>query len=160
SRTHAVAMALRQGLLDEDDHTVKRLADTVTTVPFVDLAATHAGVPGAIVGDIVGLIASSAFTNGPQVRQFEEAFSAYCGRAECVGVASGLDALRLALLACGLEAGDQVIVPAFTFAATLEAVLQAGGEPVLVDIAEEDYALDPAAVEAAVTPRTRVLLPV
>jgi dTDP-4-amino-4,6-dideoxygalactose transaminase len=159
SRTHAVAIALRQGLI-EGDPPAGGLGDTVTTVPFVDLAQSHTGISGAIVGDIVELIETGAFTNGPQVRQFERAFAQYCGRTECVGVASGLDALRLGLLAAEIKPGDQVIVPAFTFAATVEAVVQAGGEPVLVDVGEDDYNLDPEAVEAALTPRTRFLLPV
>ena len=75
----------------------------------------------------------------------------YCGADHCVGVASGLDALRLALIAAGIEPGDEVIVPANTFVATLEGVTQAGGVPVLVDVSERDYNLDPAAVE----PRSR-----
>ena len=77
-----------------------------------------------------------------------------------MGVASGLDALRLALVAAGIEPGDEVLVPANTFIATVEAVTQAGGRPVLVDVSEHDYNLDPAAVEAALTPRSRFLLPV
>jgi dTDP-4-amino-4,6-dideoxygalactose transaminase len=77
-----------------------------------------------------------------------------------VGLASGLDALRLALLASGLEPGDEVIVPAATFVATLESVTQAGGVPVVVDVAESDYCLDPAAAAAALGDRTRALMPV
>jgi dTDP-4-amino-4,6-dideoxygalactose transaminase len=160
SRTHAVALALRQGLLEEDPLPARRVIDAVTTVPFVDLGPTHSGISGAIVGDVVELLETGAFTNGPQVRQFERAFAEYCGCVDSVGVASGLDALRLAFLAAGIEPGDQVIVPAFTFAATIEAVLQAGGEPVLADVGERDYNLDQAAVEEAVTPHTRFLLPV
>ena len=160
SRTHAVAIALRQGLLEEDRLPARELAERAPSVPFVDLGPAHAGIAGAIVGDIVGLVGTGAFTNGSQVRQFEKAFAEYCGCANCVGVASGLDALRLALLAGGIEPGDEVIVPAYTFAATIEAVVQAGGEPVLVDVGERDYDLDPAAVEGALTTRTRWLLPV
>jgi dTDP-4-amino-4,6-dideoxygalactose transaminase len=73
---------------------------------------------------------------------------------------SGLDALRLALLAAGIESGDEVIVPASTFVATLESVTQAGGRPVVVDVGESDWNIDPAAVEAAVTPQTRFIMPV
>jgi dTDP-4-amino-4,6-dideoxygalactose transaminase/DNA-binding CsgD family transcriptional regulator len=160
SRTHAVAIALGQGLLEDDQLPALGLADAATSVPFVDLSATHAGISGAIVGDIIGLVETGAFTNGPQVRQFEKAFAEYCGCTNCIGVASGLDALRLALLACGIEQGDEVIVPAYTFAATIEAVVQAGGEPVLADVSERDYNLDPAAVEDVLTPTTRFLLPV
>jgi dTDP-4-amino-4,6-dideoxygalactose transaminase len=93
------------------------------------------------------------------VRELETAFAAYCGTAHTVGLASGLDALRLGLQAAGIQRGDEVVVAANTFVATLEAVTQAGGKPVVVDAAEEDYNLDPAAVEAALSERTRFLMP-
>ncbi len=133
---------------------------TAPAVPFLDLRPSHEALKAAILADISDLIDAGTFTNGPQVREFEDAFAAYCGTEHCVGVASGLDALRLALIAAGLEPGDEVIVPALTFVATFEAVTQAGGIPVLVDVSETDYCLDPAAVEAAIGPRTRFLLPV
>jgi dTDP-4-amino-4,6-dideoxygalactose transaminase len=129
-------------------------------VPFLDLAPTHAPLKEALLEEIGELFDTGAFTNGPAVGRFEEAFAAYCGVDHCVGVASGLDALRLGLLATWLEAGDQVIVPAATFVATLEAVCQAGGVPVLADISDDDYGLDPAAAAAAVDSRTRALMPV
>ena len=129
-------------------------------VPFLDLAPTHAPLKEALLEEIGELFDTGAFTNGPAVGRFEEAFAAYCGVDHCVGVASGLDALRLGLLATWLEAGDQVIVPAVTFVATLEAVRQAGGVPVLADISDDDYGLDPAAAAAAVDSRTRALMPV
>jgi dTDP-4-amino-4,6-dideoxygalactose transaminase len=129
-------------------------------VPFLDLAPTHAPLKEALLEEIGELFDTGAFTNGPAVGRFEEAFAAYCGVDHCVGVASGLDALRLGLLATWLEAGDQVIVPAATFVATLEAVRQAGGVPVLADISDDDYGLDPAAAAAAVDSRTRALMPV
>ena len=78
----------------------------------------------------------------------------------CIGLASGLDALRLALISCQLVPGDEVIVPAMTFVATFEAVTQAGGVPVVVDVREDDYCLDPAAAELAVSSRTRAVVPV
>jgi dTDP-4-amino-4,6-dideoxygalactose transaminase len=129
-------------------------------VPFLDLAPSHAPLKDAILADIAALVDAGAFTNGPAVASFERDFAEYCGVAQCVGVASGLDALRLALLALGLERGDEVIVPANTFVATFEAVTQAGGVPVPVDVLESDYNLDTVAVEAAVGPRTRFVLPV
>ena len=131
-----------------------------STVPFFDPGPSFAVLKSAFVADISELIDSGAFINGPQVAAFESAFAEYCGTEHCVGVASGLDALRLALIAGGLEPGDEVIVPANTFVATLEAVTQAGGVPVLVDIGERDWNMDPAAVEAALTERTRFLMPV
>jgi dTDP-4-amino-4,6-dideoxygalactose transaminase len=129
-------------------------------VPFLDLAPSHAELAPALLEDFARLIESGGFTNGPAVAEFEQAFAAYCGTADCVGTASGLDALRLGLFAAGIEPGDEVIVPANTFIATLEAVAQAGGTPVLADASEEDYNLDPDAAEAAVGPRTRFVMPV
>jgi dTDP-4-amino-4,6-dideoxygalactose transaminase len=129
-------------------------------VPFLDLRPVHEPLKAGILADIAELIDSSAFTNGPALRRFETAFARFCGTRECVGVASGLDALRLGLLAAGIEPGDEVIVPAHTFVATFEAVTQAGGVPIPVDVGEDDYNLDVAAVEAAVGPATRFVLPV
>ena len=120
----------------------------------------HRPLEQALLDDIAQLLRSGAFTNGPAVAQFEEAFAAYCGVDHCVGVGSGLDALRLGLTATGIEPGAEVVVPAATFVATLEAVTQAGGVPVVVDVSEEDYCLDPAGVAAAVGPRTHALMPV
>jgi dTDP-4-amino-4,6-dideoxygalactose transaminase len=139
---------------------VKQIADPGVAVPFLDLSHMHAPVRDALVREIGELIDSGAFTNGPIVSSFEADFAAYCGVDHCVGTASGLDALRLALLAGGIEQGDEVIVPAATFVASLEAVTQAGGVPILVDVCESDYGLDPGATSAAVGPRTRFLLPV
>jgi len=131
-----------------------------TIVPFFDPGPSFAVLKSTFVDEIGELIDSGAFINGPQVAAFETAFADYCGANHCVGVASGLDALRLALIAGGLEPGDEVIVPANTFVATLEAVTQAGGVPVLADVSESDWNIDPAAVEAALTNRTRFLMPV
>jgi dTDP-4-amino-4,6-dideoxygalactose transaminase len=129
-------------------------------VPLVDLRRVHEELEDEIVSAIRELIQSSAFTNGPQVAEFEDAFASFCGTRFAVGVASGLDALRLALLAAGLREGDEVLVPANTFIASFEAVTQAGGTPVPVDVTESDYNLDVAAAEPAVTPRARFVLPV
>ena len=129
-------------------------------VPFLDLGRLHRDLKSDVLAAVSELVDSSAFTNGPQVRQFEQAFAAWCGASRCVGTASGLDALRLALLSAGIERGDEVVVPANTFVATFEAVTQAGGQPVPADVTEEDYNLDPEAVAAAIGPRTRFLLPV
>ena len=139
---------------------VKQIAHPGVAVPFLDLRPMHAPVRDELVREIGELIDSGAFTNGPVVASFEADFAAYCGVEHCVGVASGLDALRLALLAGGLEPGDEVVVPAGTFVATVEAVTQAGGVPVLADVSQGDYGLDPSAAGAAVSPRTRFLLPV
>ncbi|MBM2822537.1 MAG: putative pyridoxal phosphate-dependent enzyme apparently involved in regulation of cell wall [Thermoleophilia bacterium] len=131
-----------------------------TAVPFVDLSHAHAAIKHDLLQAVANLVDSGQFVNGPQVAELEAEFAAWCGASHCVGTASGLDALRLGLLASGLESDDQVIVPAMTFVATAEAVTQAGGRAVLADISDADWNLDPAAAEAAVTERTRFLLPV
>ena len=130
------------------------------TVPFLDFAPMHGPLQAAMLDDIAQLLQSGAFTNGPAVAAFEEAFAAYCGVEHCVGVGSGLDALRLGLVATGIEPGAEVVVPAATFVATLEAVTQAGGVPVVVDVSEDDYCLDPEGVAAVVGSRTHALMPV
>jgi dTDP-3-amino-3,4,6-trideoxy-alpha-D-glucose transaminase len=132
----------------------------VPHVPLLDLRPSHKLVAAPILADIARLIDSNEYTNGPQVDEFERAFAGYCGTAECVGLASGLDALRVGLVAAGIEPGDEVVVPANTFVATLEAVTQAGGRPVVVDVTDHDYNLDVAEVEAAIGSRTRFVLPV
>jgi dTDP-3-amino-3,4,6-trideoxy-alpha-D-glucose transaminase len=130
------------------------------SVPFLDLAPVHGPLREQILADVAALLDSGAFTNGPPVAEFERAFATYCGRRRCVGLANGTDALKLALLAGGLAPGDEVVVPANTFVATFEAVLQAGGVPVPADVSESDYNLDPETAAEAVTERTEFLLPV
>jgi dTDP-4-amino-4,6-dideoxygalactose transaminase len=138
------------------------LTDAALTlpVPFLDLRASHDELKADLLAEFGRLIDSNAFTNGPAVGAFEDAFAAYCKRAACVGVASGLDALRLVLIAGGLAAGDEVLVPANTFIATFEAVSQAGGTPVPVDVSEVDLNIDVEAARAAIGPRTRFVMPV
>jgi dTDP-4-amino-4,6-dideoxygalactose transaminase len=132
----------------------------MASVPFVDLQLMHAGLRDALLADFAELLDSGAFSNGPAVSAFERAFADSCGTSTSVGVASGLDALRLGMLAVGLEPGDEAIVPANTFIATVEAISQAGARPILVDASEDDYNLDLAAAASAVTERTRFLVPV
>jgi dTDP-4-amino-4,6-dideoxygalactose transaminase len=135
-------------------------APDLAEVPFLDLAAVHQPLKERVLADVAELIDSSAFTNGPAVLDFEAAFARFCGARDCVGLASGLDALRLGLLAAGIQPHDEVIVPSHTFVATIEAVVQAGGEPRLADVSEHDYNLAVDAVEAAIGPRTRFIMPV
>src|SRR3954452_9527525 len=123
-------------------------------VPFLDLGCVHAGLKTQILDDIGALLDSGAFTNGPAVGEFERAFAAYCGRRDCVGVANGTDAIRLALVGAGIAPGDEVIVPANTFVATFESICQAGGVPVPVDVTEADYNLDVAEAESSLSHRT------
>ena len=131
-----------------------------TRVPFVDLSVVHLPLLESLLDDLRGLIESGAFSNGPHVGAFEDAFADYVGTAHCVGVSSGLDALRLALLALDPRPGDQVLVPAHTFAATFEAVVQAGAVPVPVDAGVPDFQIDVDAAAAAVIERTIAVLPV
>lgn len=130
------------------------------TVPFVDLSSSTEAVRSGLLADVAELLDGGAFVNGPAVEAFEREFAAACGRRFGVGAASGLDALTIGLRALGLEAGDEVVVPAMTFVATFEAVVHARGRVVVVDVGEDDAGLDPAGAAAAVGPNTRFLLPV
>ncbi len=129
-------------------------------IPLVDLPSQYRSIREEVDAAIAGVVARGAFILGPETRAFEQAFAAYCGVAHGVGVGSGTDALLLALRALGLRPGDEVLVPAMTFVATAATVLHAGGTPVFVDVRPDDLLLDAAAAEAALTPRTRGLLPV
>ena len=135
------------------------MKDTVA-VPFVDLGQATAAIRPGFISDLEGILDRNAFLNGPVVARFEEEFALACGRAHCVGLASGLDALRLGLLGLGIEPGDEVIVPAMTFVATFEAVVQAGGRPVVVDVRPDDAGLDVGAIAGAAGPRARFVMPV
>jgi dTDP-4-amino-4,6-dideoxygalactose transaminase len=137
-----------------------RAVTAAPSVPFLDLGRVHAGLKDELLDAFARLIDSGQFTNGPEVAQFEAEFARYCGTEHCVGVASGLDGLRLALLGLGVGTGDEVIVPALTFAATAEAVTQVGATPVFADVREDDYGLDPQATAAAITTRSRAIIPV
>ena len=118
----------------------------------MDLRHVNACVADLVLADVADTIAAGAFVEGPAIASFERMFADYCGVREAVAVASGLDALRLALIALGVGAGDEVIVPAETFIATFEAVSQAGATPVVVDVTDRDYTIDPDQVEARIGP--------
>ena len=124
-------------------------------------------IPAAkpIIGDeereaVDRVLRSGMIAGGPEVAAFEEEFSALVGGRHCVAVNCGTSALHMAFLAAGVGAGDEVIVPSFTFAATANSVALAGATPVFADIEGDYFCLDPAAVEAAITPRTRAIMPV
>jgi dTDP-4-amino-4,6-dideoxygalactose transaminase len=129
------------------------------TIPLVDLTGAYAELRDEIDAAVSGVLASGWYIGGPELHAFEQDFAAYCDAAHCVGVASGLDALHLALRALGVEAGDEVIVSSNSFIATLLAVSMVGATPVLVEPDPRTNNLDPARIEAAITPRTRVVLP-
>ncbi len=131
-----------------------------TTIPLVDLQAQYAAIQDEIDAAIRRVVQSANFIMGPEVHNFEEAFARFVGCAEAVGVASGTAALHLALLACGIGPGDEVITTPFTFYATAEAIVQAGATPIFVDIRPDTYNMDPEKLPAAITPRTRAIIPV
>ena len=129
-------------------------------VPALDLAAEYLSLRAEIEAAVRAVLSSGHYIGGPEVEGLEREFAAACGVPYGVAVHSGTDALRLALLATGLEPGDEVITSPFTFIGTTEAIHQAGGTVVFADIDPGTFTLEPARVEQALTPRTRVLLPV
>jgi dTDP-4-amino-4,6-dideoxygalactose transaminase len=129
-------------------------------VPFVDLVAQYESIAEEIDRAFHEVTASAEYILGARVERFEEEFADFVGAEHAVGVGSGLDALRLGLLALDIGPGDEVIVPANTYIATAFAVSEVGAELVLVDCDPATYNVDPDAVAAALTPRTRALLPV
>ncbi|MCK4971048.1 MAG: aminotransferase class I/II-fold pyridoxal phosphate-dependent enzyme, partial [Thermoplasmata archaeon] len=106
------------------------------------------------------VLASGMLAQGPQVAAFEEAFADFMGVEDAVAVASGTEAIRLALLAIGVGPNSEVIIPAFTFVATATAVMMTGAEPVIVDVVPETFCMDPVAAGAAVTRKTKAIMPV
>lgn len=129
-------------------------------VPFLDLRAPYLELQAEIDGAMSRVADSGWFLLGAELRAFEEAYAKYVGARHCVGVANGLDALHLTLLAFGVGHGDEVIVPSNTYIATWLAVSMAGATPVPVEPDLETYNLDPERLTAAITPRTKVILPV
>jgi dTDP-4-amino-4,6-dideoxygalactose transaminase len=129
-------------------------------IPFVDLAAQHAPLRDALAQAVAAVIDSGELVLGEPVAAFEEAFAGFCGARWGIGVNSGTSALHLALLAVGAGPGDEVIAPAFTFLATAASIAYTGARPVPVDVAADSLTIDPAAVAAAITPRTRAIIPV
>ena len=130
------------------------------TVPFVDLRIQYLSIKEEIDAAIARVLQETSFVLGPAVDAFEKAFANYLGVRFCVGVNSGTAAIQLAVTACGLGVGDEVIVPANTFFASAEAVSTAGATPVFVDADPVSYNIDVSKLEAAITERTRAILPV
>jgi dTDP-4-amino-4,6-dideoxygalactose transaminase len=131
-----------------------------TQVPLVDLVAQHQGIKNEVQAAIAQVLEEMQLFLGPNVQAFEEEFAAYCGATHAVGVGSGTDALVLALRAAGVGPGDEVITVAHTFFADVEAIALVGARPVFVDVEPDTYCLDPAQLEARITPRTRAVIPV
>ena len=129
-------------------------------IPFLDVGAAYKELKPEIDAAIARVLDSGWYILGPEVHAFEAEYAAYCEAEHAIGVANGLDALHLALLAMGVGPGDEVIVPSNTYIATWLAVSQCGATPVPVEPVEATYNIDPARIEAAITPATRVILPV
>lgn len=129
-------------------------------IPIADLARQHARIRQELDPAIADVLSRGEFILGRRVAEFEEAFADYCGSRWGVGVNSGTSALHLALLAAGIGAGHEVITTAFSFVATVAAIQYTGAHPVLVDIAPHSFNLDVERIEAAITARTRAILPV
>lgn len=130
------------------------------TIPFLDLKATYTELQPELDAAIKRVLDSGWYILGGEVEAFEQEYASYCEAKHCVSVANGLDALHLALLALGVGAGDEVIVPSNTYIATWLAVSQCGATPIPVEPDAATYNIDPARIEAAITPRTKVILPV
>lgn len=147
--------AITQPCHDDGIHTVDSM-----TIPFNDLRAHYLAHRQEIDAAVQRVLTSGWYILGHEVRAFEAEFAAYCGAAGCVAVNSGTDALHLALRACGVGPGDEVITVAHTAVATVAAIRMAGATPVLVDIDPETYTLSPSALAEAITPATRAVIPV
>jgi dTDP-4-amino-4,6-dideoxygalactose transaminase len=129
-------------------------------IPFVDLKAQYRSIKPEIREAIDRVLESSHYVLGPEVKAFEQEFATYCQTEHAVGVNTGTSALHMALLAAGVGPGDEVITVPFTFVATTAAVVYAGATPVFVDVDPVSFTMDPSLIEAAITPRTRAILPV
>lgn len=129
-------------------------------IPFLDLKAQYASIKGEIDAAIQGVLDSCQFALGSEVAAFEQEFADYCDAKYGIGVNSGTSALHLALLAAGVGPGDEVITVPFTFVATVAAIDYTGARTVFVDIDPRSFTMDVNAIEAAITPRTKVILPV
>ena len=127
---------------------------------MVDLPSQYAHIQPEVDAAILDVVRKAAFIKGPEVKAFEEELAAYLGVKHVIGCANGTDALQIAMMAAGLERGDEVILPNFTYVATAEVIALLGLTPVLVDVLPGTMTVDPRAVEEAVTDRTRAIVPV
>jgi len=129
-------------------------------IPLVDLRAQYESIRGEIHEAVIEALDSTQFVLGPAVEDFETRFAAHCGAEHAVAVNSGTSALHLALLAAGVGPGDEVITVSMTFVATVAAIEYAGGTPVFVDVDPKTFNMDPSLIEAAITSRTKAIMPV
>lgn len=127
---------------------------------FIDLKAQYAALKSEVDARIQRVLDHGQYIMGPEVAEMEQALAAFAGTAHCISVASGTEALLIALMALDLQPGDEVITSPFTFAATAETIVLLGGVPVFVDVEPDTALIDARLIEAAITPRTRALMPV
>ena len=127
---------------------------------FIDLKTQYAALREDVNARIQRVLEHGQYIMGPEVKELEERLAAYTGAKHCIAVASGTEALLIALLALGVKAGDEVVTTPFTFIATAEMIALIGAKPVFVDVEEDTGNIDVAQLEAAITPRTRAILPV
>ena len=129
-------------------------------ISFIDLAAQQDRLRKDIDAGIAGVLSHGQYILGPEVSELEDKLASYTGASQCITVANGTDALQIALMALGVGPGDEVITPGFSYIATAEAAVILGATVVYVDIDPVSYNIDPAQLEAAITPRTKVIIPV
>lgn len=129
-------------------------------IPLVDLTAQYHSIKNEIDAAVLSTLESGHFILGPQVVKFEESVASYLGVNHAIGLASGTDALVIALRALDISDGDEVIIPAYTFFATAGTVMSVGAKPVIVDIDPQSYQIDVSKIEAALTPKTKAIIPV
>src|SRR5262245_26071206 len=130
------------------------------TVPLGDLKRQYESIKAELDAAALRVLSSGWYILGPEVRAFEEEFAVFCGVAHAVGVGSGTEALHLALVALGAGPGDEVITVANAAVYEALTILQAGARPVFVDVDGRSHTMDPKLLEAAITPKTRAILPV
>lgn len=136
------------------------MTDPRQPVPYLDLKSQYRSIKPEIDTAVSRVLESAHFVLGEEVEKFEEEFANFCGTSECIALNSGTSALHLALLAAGVGPGDEVITVPFTFVASAAAILYTGARPVLVDIDPHSFNINPAAIEPAITARTKAIMPV
>ena len=125
-------------------------------VPFLDLVSVHRELREELLSVFNTALDNAGFIGGPMVQEFEREFAEFCASRFCVGMASGTDALRLALIAAGVQPGDTVVTVPLTFIATTEAISQVGARPDFVDIDERTYTMDPGKLRAYLETRMQI----
>ncbi len=132
----------------------------MSSVPFIDLKSQYNALKSSIDAGIQKVLDSGAYINGPEVAELEKRLAAHTGTKHCLAVASGTDALLIPMMALGIGRGDEVITTAFSFIATAETIVLAGAKPVYVDIDKKTFNIDVSKIEAAITPKTKAIVPV